>query len=147
MRKCLTYLPDFGGKGYHKWITVRVRNYMTHIIRSQVYTPTYYKPEEDDVVLGNHIAGFFVVQIARMLRGFPSIGDTWSTQETMFAISMATGSMPHGAFEDIDRCFHFANNWDEPDSVDWEDVYLDKKFKAPATAKHRKKHLYHQGRT
>ena len=85
MRKCLTYLPDFGGKGYHKWITVRVRNYMTHIIRSQVYTPTYYKPEEDDVVLGNHIAGFFVVQIARMLRGFPSIRDTWSTWETLRA--------------------------------------------------------------
>ena len=51
-------LPDFKGEGYYTWIAAQVRNYMTHLIRTQNYTPTYYKPEEDKV-LGDHIARFF----------------------------------------------------------------------------------------
>ena len=132
-------LPDFEGEGYYEWIAARVRNYMTHLIRTQGYTPTYFKPEDDKVVLGDHIACFFGVQIARMLRGFPSIRDTWSTREALFAIGMAAESMPRGAFEDINRCFHFADDWDEPENENWEDIYLDDKHKSPAAAKHRRK--------
>ena len=32
---------------------------MTHRIRFEGYTPRYYKPEVDKVVLGTHIAHFF----------------------------------------------------------------------------------------
>ena len=71
-----------------------------------------------------------------MLRGFPSIRDTWSTRETLFAIGMATESMLRGAFEDINRCFHFADDWDEPEDVDWEDIYLDNEYKSPESTKH-----------
>ena len=44
-------LPDFEGEGYYEWIAARVRNYMTHLIRTQGYPPTYFKPEDDKVVL------------------------------------------------------------------------------------------------
>ena len=112
---------------------------MTHLIRLGGYTPRYYKPEVDKVVLGTHIARFFGVQVARMLRGYPSIEDTWSTRETLYAIPMAAESMPRAAFQDIHRCLHFADDWDEPDDVEWDDVYLDDKYKSPKTAKHRQK--------
>ena len=52
-------LLDFKGNGYYKWIAARVRNHMTHLIRTQGYTPTYFKSEDDKVVLGDHIACFF----------------------------------------------------------------------------------------
>ena len=71
-----------------------------------------------------------MVQIARILRGFPSFRDTWSTRETLFAIGMAVESMPYGVFENINSCFHFADNWDKPDDVNWEDIYLDNKHKS-----------------
>ena len=32
---------------------------MTHLIRTQGCTPTYYKPEEDKVMFGDHIACLF----------------------------------------------------------------------------------------
>ena len=87
-------LPDFEGEGYYKWIAARVRNYTTHLIRTKGYTPTYFKPEDDKVVLRDHIAHFFGVQMARMLHGFPLIRDTWSTRETLFAIGMAALRLP-----------------------------------------------------
>ena len=40
---------------------------------------------------------------------------------------MARESMPRGAFQDSDRCLHFADDWNEGADVAWEDVYLDKK--------------------
>ena len=39
-------------------------------------------------------------------------------------------------FLDISRCLYFANNWEEADNVEWNDIYLDKKFKSPVSAKH-----------
>ena len=33
-------------------------------------------------------------------------------------------SMPRGAFEDINRCFHFADDWDEPDDANWVDILI-----------------------
>ena len=52
-------MPEFEWEGYYEWISTWVRNHMTHLIRTQNYTPTYYKPEEDKVVLGDHVARFF----------------------------------------------------------------------------------------
>ena len=53
-------LPDFEGEGYYNWIAVRVRNYMTHLIQTRGYILTYFKPEDDIVVLCDHIACFFL---------------------------------------------------------------------------------------
>ena len=70
----------------------------------------------------SHFLFFFGVQSARMLRGVPSIRDTWSTRETLFAIGMASESMPRGAFGNTNCCFHFADDWDEPEDEKWEDI-------------------------
>ena len=47
--------------------------------------------------------------------------------------------MSRGGFQDINRCLHFANEWNEGADVEWEYVYLDKKYQAPAAAKHQSK--------
>jgi len=132
-------LPRFEGEGYYEWIAARVRSYMLHIIRKLGWKPKYYKPSNDKVVLGTHIARFFGVQITRMLRGFPSIDDVWSTRESLFEIGVATESMPRDAFTDINRCLHFIDAWDEGDGEEWDDIYIDEKYEAPPTAKHRTK--------
>jgi hypothetical protein len=91
---------------------------MTHLLRSEDYKPCHYKLEEDRVVLGSHVAQLFGVQIARILRGFPSIEDTWPTRENLFAIIMAVESIPWAVFQDINQCLHFDDDWDEVDGVD-----------------------------
>ena len=47
--------------------------------------------------------------------------------------------MPRTEFQDINRCLHFPDNWDKVNDVDWDNMYLDKKYKAPAAAKHQTK--------
>ena len=44
--------------------------------------------------------------------------------------------MPVVAFQDINRCLHFADDWAEEDGEDWDDIYLDDKYKSRSTAKH-----------
>ena len=132
-------LPGFDGEGYFEWIGARMQNYMIHIIRTQDYKPRYYNPASDKVIMGNHVARFFGVQITRMLRGFPSIEETWSTRESLFEVDVPTESMPRNAFQDLNRCLHFVDDWEDEDGVDWEDVYLDERYKTPKTAKDRTK--------
>ena len=45
-------LPTIQGEKYWDWLAVRMRNYMAHIVRSECYTPRFYKPFEDKVILG-----------------------------------------------------------------------------------------------
>jgi hypothetical protein len=47
--------------------------------------------------------------------------------------------MTQSAFKDINRCLHFANNWNEVTEKEWEGIYLNKKYQAPAAAKHQSK--------
>ena len=79
--------------------------------------------------------------MGRMLRGFPSIDGTWSTRESLTAIGAVKESMPKDAFQDIYRCMHFSDDWDEEDDdVDWDAVYGDKKVGPSAdAAQHRRK--------
>ena len=67
-----------------------------------------------------------------MMRGHPSMEDAWSTRESLRHI----GAMSINAFRDMHQCLHFADDWEEDRDAEWEDVYLDERVPAPATAKH-----------
>ena len=122
-------LPMIDGEHFYDWLAARMRNYMLYIIRHQGYHPRYYKPEEDKVILGHHVAQYFGIETCRMLRGFPSIEETWSSCEPLFHIGVCTESMLLGAMYDLNRCMHFTDDWEEDDGIIWEDVYLDKKVR------------------
>merc|ERR1712086_865396 len=74
-----------------------------------------------------------------MMRGHPSIEHSWSTRDSLFHVGQCAESMLLAAFEDMHRCLHFADDWEEDADANWEDVYLDKKVQLSATAKHRVK--------
>ncbi len=69
-------LPSIEEESFFEWAAAQMLNYMIHIIKEEEWKPQYYKPSEDKVILGDHIARFFGCQAARMLRGFPSIVHT-----------------------------------------------------------------------
>lgn len=51
--------------------------------------------------------------------------------------------MPRSAFEDMHRCMHFSDDWDEEEGGEvppWELTYADEKFEpSPEVANHRRK--------
>ena len=117
-----------------------MRNYMQHITATQSYQPRYFKPEEDKVILNDHVTRFSGVQLCRMLRGYPSVEDMWSTRESLKEVATATESMSMGAFQDMNRFLHFADDWDDEDGAPWADTYLDDKVDSPEfAAPHRRK--------
>ena len=78
--------------------------------------------------------------MARMMLGYPSIEDSWSTRNASKAVSVAKETMTQGAYKDMHRCMHFTNNWEECDGIEWSDKYLNKKVVAPdGVAHHRQK--------
>eukprot|EP00956_Cyclotella_meneghiniana_P044101 scaffold301830_cov89-Cyclotella_meneghiniana.AAC.2 len=79
-----------------------MRNYMLHIIRTKGFKPRYYNPMVDTKrIEAHHVARFYGVHMARMLRGFPSIEETWSSRESMDHIAPAAESMPKDAYIDM----------------------------------------------
>ena len=70
-----------------------------------------------------------------MLRGWPSYDETWSTRESLLEIGVCTDSMPKGAMQDMNRCMHFTDNWEEEDG-EWESTYPNSKVESPPTSKH-----------
>ena len=50
----------------------------------------------------------------------------------MFKVGIITKSMSIVTFQDINRCLHFVDDWDEEDSKEQEGIYLDDKYKARA---------------
>ena len=57
--------------------------------------------------------------------------------ELVHHVGACDKSMPLNAFQDIHRCLHFADDWEEDREATWEIVYLDEHVVLPATAKHR----------
>jgi hypothetical protein len=98
--------PTFGvdDTEYFEWISARMRNYMLHIIQKKGFKPKYYNPSIGRVVTADHVARFYGCHMARMLRGFPSIAETWSTREALDAIGPVKESMPIDAYTDMYRC-------------------------------------------
>ena len=110
---------------------------MMHIVLHDGYNSRFYKPKDDHVILADHVALFFGCQHARMMKEHPSIEHSWNTRDSLFHVGPCAESMPLAAFEDILRCLHFTDDWEEDADANWEDVYLDEKVEASATAKHR----------
>ena len=100
---------------------------MVHLIKTTGWKPYYYNPESDIIILGDHVARFIGVQSARMLHGFPSVEDTWSSRDALDAVGTAKESMPRAAYQEIARCLHFTDNWQEHEHVNWDDIYVDEK--------------------
>jgi hypothetical protein len=114
---------------------------MTHCITTKRWTPKYYDPSMDEkYITADHVARFFGCQLARSLRGNPSIERCWSTRESLDAIGTCMESMPKNAFEDMYRCLHFDDDWDVEEGDEWDEIYSDKRVTSPNdTAHHRRK--------
>ena len=110
-------------------------------MKNQGYRPRYYNPAEGFVIEDDHVVRFFGCHIVRMLSGFPSINDCWSTGDSLRAVLVMKESVPLSAFQDMFRCLHFVGDWDDDDDVEWETIYIDPKHKGdPKKVSYRKKH-------
>ena len=107
-------LPAIDGAKYYNWLAARMRNYMIFLIRHKEYTSRYYNPvNKGKEILTHHVARYFGVEHCRMLRGFPSYKECWSTRESLFEIGVCTECMPLDAMHDMNRCMHFTDDWME----------------------------------
>jgi hypothetical protein len=118
-------LSTFEGVSFYECLSARMRNYMLHSIKDKGRTPLYYRPADGKDISADDVARFFGCQLARSLRGNPSIQRTWSTRELLDAIGTCMECMPKNAFQDIYTCLHFDDNWDGGD--EWDDMYADSK--------------------
>jgi hypothetical protein len=105
--------PTFDGESFYECLSALMRNYMVHSIKSKGWMPCYHCPADGKVIVADDVARFFGCQIARNLRGNPSIAHTWSTHEPLDTIGACMESMPKMAFQDIYHCLHFDDDWDE----------------------------------
>eukprot|EP00956_Cyclotella_meneghiniana_P043310 scaffold263758_cov139-Cyclotella_meneghiniana.AAC.1 len=137
-------LPRFGDETYFQFIAARMRNYMLHLIRHKGYKPKYYNPLVDRKIEEHHVARFYGVHMARMLRGFPSIEETWSSRESIDHIAPAAESMPKDAYIDMYRCMHFSDDWEVDENGEeayWEDIHEDPRYEpSPEVERHRRKY-------
>ncbi|KAL3778367.1 hypothetical protein ACHAW5_008310 [Stephanodiscus triporus] len=132
-------LPKFGeglDEGFYEFIAARMKNYMTEIIRKRAYRPEHVDPFDRKFITANHVARFFGCQLARAIKGLPSVQQCWSTRESLEAIGTVKESMPCGAFSDMQRCMHFADDWDDDDGEVWDDNFSDKKVDSPIDIAH-----------
>ena len=131
-------LSTFEGVSFYECLSARMRNYILHSIKDKGWTPLYYRPADGKVISADDVARFFGCQLARSLRGNPSIQRTWSTRKSLDAIGTCMECMPKNVSQDIYTCLHFDDNWDGGD--EWDDMYADSKKCSPeGTAKHRQK--------
>ena len=91
---------------------------MMKIMLHEGYKPRFNNPKKYHVILGNHVIRFFGYQHTCMLRAYPSMEDVWSTWELLHHISTCAENMPMNAFQDMHRCLHFADNWEEDRDAD-----------------------------
>ena len=79
--------------------------------------------------------------MAWMIRGFPSIMETWSMQESVDAIDAVKECMPQEAYKEIYPCMHFSDDWELEEGELWDKIYSDERYEAlPDTAQHRRKY-------
>ena len=78
--------------------------------------------------------------MARMIRGFPSITETWSTRESLDAIGAVKECMHQDAYKDIHHCMHFSDDWELEGDEDWNAIYPDEKYEpSPDSPQHKRK--------
>jgi hypothetical protein len=132
-------LPILGNEHFYAYLAARARSYMTYLMTTHKWKPRYYKPDEDTIILTDHITRFYGCQLAQSNNGFPSIDESWFTRDPLEAIGPLKECMPRDVFRDMYRCMHFNDDFDEESPDEWSDVYFDKKHSSPTTARHRKK--------
>ena len=74
---------------------------MVHLIKTTGWKPYYYNSESDIIILGDYVARFIGVQSARMMHGFPSVEDTWSSRDPLDPVGTAKESMSRAAYQEI----------------------------------------------
>ena len=57
-----------------------------------------------------------------MLCGFPSIEETWSTQESFDSVGAVKDSIPKDAYIDMYQCMHFSDDLEVEDE-EWDDIF------------------------
>jgi hypothetical protein len=103
-------LPLFDGDSFYEFLAARMRNWMLHVIKAKGGVPKFYRLSDEKYIQADNVARFFGCQLARSLRGNPSIKLCWSTWELLDAIGTCMESIPKNAFEDIYSCLHFNND-------------------------------------
>ena len=110
-------LPTFGedNQTLFDWKATHMRNYMLHIMDTQLYKPKYYNPDEGYIISGSDVARFYGFLLGCSLSGGGAITDLWSTRDAFSACHPIKERMPQYAFKDLSRCMHFADDWDDDD--------------------------------
>ena len=80
-------LPTFGedDQTLFNWQAACMRNYMLHIMDTQLNKPKYCNPAEGDMISDSDVARFYGVLIGRSLSGGGAITDLWSTRDNLSA--------------------------------------------------------------
>ena len=117
---------------------------MVWIMKEKKWKPRYFDPEKGFTIQGHMVKRYYGCHMARMLRGFPSMDDAWSTREPLDSIGSLKECMTKNAYEDMYRCMHFSDNWDEKDGAPaWETVYDDEKYGASENVEHHRRKYKH----
>jgi hypothetical protein len=74
----------------------------------------------------------FGCQQCRLIRGFPSVDNSWSTQCPIDAIALLKECMPRNEVSDMHWCIHLLDDID--DNKEWSDIFFDEKHVLPDTA-------------
>ena len=107
---------------------------------TKLFKPGYYRPYADTpkVITADHVARLYGVFLGRMLTGNKSVSSMYCTREWFNAVAPIQESMPRQALQDLVRCLHYVDDWEEEE--EWEVIYSDVKVEAAAgTSKHREK--------
>ncbi|KAL7538013.1 hypothetical protein ACHAXR_008222 [Thalassiosira sp. AJA248-18] len=100
-------LPTFGEddetSSFFEFIAARMRNYMVYIQRTKEFKPKFYDPPKGNTIQHHDVARFYGCHLARMLRGFPSIEETWCIRESLDAVGAVKESMPKDAYIGISQ--------------------------------------------
>ena len=91
---------------------------MEHIVLYGGYKVRFYMPKENHLILALRVARFFGCQHARMMHGWLSMKDVWSSRESLYHIITFSGSMPIHKLQDTHQCFHVVDDWEENGDID-----------------------------
>ncbi len=129
-------LPTFDKSGFYDFIAARMQNYKIHIIRNDASKPAHFDTFNEKFISVDYVARFFGCQLVQAIKSLPSVDNCWSTRKALDAVGIAKESMPCGAFSDMQRCIHFADDWEEKEGDVWNDYFTDVKVKSPSEVAH-----------
>ncbi|KAL3765172.1 hypothetical protein ACHAW5_008591 [Stephanodiscus triporus] len=56
-------LPTFSEEGFYEFVAGRMRNYMIHIMKDELFRPSYFDPMDEKYIQADHVARFFGCQL------------------------------------------------------------------------------------